>query len=71
MYSKTAQKRPESGADIEISIRERLAEFDREGKLADNLREAYEFIRPHEAELARAFWDALNESRLISPPLCI
>ena len=66
MYSKTAQKRPESGADIEISIRERLAEFDREGKLADNLREAYEFIRPHEEGVSRAFWDALNESRLIS-----
>ncbi len=65
MNSKAAQKRSEHGADIEISIRERIAEFDRDGTLSDNLREAYEFVRPHEEAIAREFWRSLNESRKV------
>lgn len=69
VYPEPAPKRPQSGVDIEISIRDRLGEFDRDGKLADNLREAYEFVRPHEEEVARAFWDALNLSPLMLRPI--
>ena len=62
MSSRTAPKSPDVGADITISLRERLNEFDRAGTLAADLREAYEMIRPHEEKIGREFWRAFNES---------
>ncbi|MFD1613136.1 methyl-accepting chemotaxis protein [Sphingomonas tabacisoli] len=62
MSSKTAPKTSASHADISIPVRERLQEFDRSGTLATDLREAYEILRPHEEEIARTFWAALNAS---------
>jgi methyl-accepting chemotaxis protein len=50
---------------IAISIRERLQEFDRDGTLAANLREAYELMRAREDEVARAFWTAFDASPLV------
>jgi len=65
--SQKAPKSPSPQATITITIRERLQEFDRDGTLAANLREAYEFMRPHEEDIARAFWTAFNESSHVQP----
>nr|WP_232328832.1 methyl-accepting chemotaxis protein [Sphingomonas horti] len=44
-----------------------MQEFDRDGTLAANLREAYELMRPHEEDVARAFWSAFDESPYVQP----
>jgi methyl-accepting chemotaxis protein len=66
----SSQKAPNSRvpqARIAISVRERLQEFDRDGTLGANLREAYELIRPHEEDIARAFWATFEASPLAPP----
>jgi methyl-accepting chemotaxis protein len=50
---------PES---ILISVTERLREFDPDGTLQADLREAHALLAPHEEEIARFFWDAFNRS---------
>jgi methyl-accepting chemotaxis protein len=63
--SKTAK--PPIQAEISIPLKERLQEFDRDGDLVVNLREAYDIIRPHEEEIAQAFWAELNRSSWVQP----
>jgi methyl-accepting chemotaxis protein len=60
--SKPAKTNARTGPEAAISISERLSEFDREGTLAADLREAYEVLRPHEDEIAREFWRAFGLS---------
>ena len=54
---------------ITISVRERLSEFDRDGTLASDLREAWAMIEPHNEAVIRHFWDAQNASPYISPKI--
>jgi methyl-accepting chemotaxis protein len=65
--SQKAPHSPAPQAQIAISIRERLQEFDRDGTLAVNLREAYEMMRAREEEVARSFWAAMDASPLVQP----
>lgn len=68
MSFKPAAKPTKPAAEtFAITVRERLAEFDRDGALSTNLRDAYEIIRPNEEEIARAFWTAFNESSHVQP----
>ena len=69
MSSKTVSMASPATADIAASIRERLMEFDRDGTLTANLREAYEIIRPHQDEIAREFWAAFNLSHHVNPKI--
>ena len=62
MSSRTAPKSPKGGARIAISLSERLQEFDRDGTLAADLREAYEIFHPHDEEIAAEFWRYLYQS---------
>ena len=52
---------------IAISVRERLAEFDRDGTLGIRLRETWDIIEPHNHAIARLFWEQMNESPLVQP----
>jgi methyl-accepting chemotaxis protein len=54
---------------IVISVRERLQEFDRDGTLAGDLREAFAILEPHNDDIARAFWTAMNESTHVQPKI--
>ncbi|HEU4970075.1 methyl-accepting chemotaxis protein [Sphingomonas sp.] len=67
MSSQKASRSPSPHAQISISVRERLQEFDRDGTLAANLREAYELMRPNEEDVARSFWAAFDGSPLVQP----
>jgi methyl-accepting chemotaxis protein len=54
--------RPES---ISIPVAERLREFDRDGKLAGELREVFALLQGEEEALSRCFWGAFNDSPLV------
>ncbi|HEV2569195.1 methyl-accepting chemotaxis protein [Sphingomonas sp.] len=52
---------------IAISVRERLNEFDRDGTLTSDLREAYEVVEPKADDISRRFWEAFNQSNYVQP----
>ncbi|HYZ49181.1 MAG TPA: chemotaxis protein, partial [Sphingomonas sp.] len=60
MSSKSAPTHPPAGADIAISIRERISAFDGNGTLAATLRELFTILEPRLDEISRAFWEALD-----------
>jgi methyl-accepting chemotaxis protein len=60
---------PTKTESIRISLSERLKEFDRDGTLAADLREAFELIEPHNEAIVRRFWDAQNESTFVQPKI--
>ncbi len=52
---------------IAISVQERLREFDREGTLTADLRDAFAILEPRNEDLSRCFWDAMNRSSFVQP----
>lgn len=54
---------------ITIPLRDRLKEFDRDGTLTTDLREAWAIIEPHNEAIVREFWRAQNESSYVQPKI--
>jgi methyl-accepting chemotaxis protein len=54
----------EPGPHFTINLAERLADFDRDGRLAADAREVWSLIEDREHEIARVFWNHYGQTRI-------